>query len=62
MLSEVTRRHGGQKPWGWSQTKVTCALYPEQSLPCEQPWMTEIFVDSQAFQALRKKNKNHQVS
>lgn len=58
MQPGVTHRHGGHTPWGWSQTKVTCTLYPEQSLSFEQPWMTEIFVDSQGFQALRKKKSS----
>ena len=45
-----------QTPRGWSQTKVTCALSPEQSQPFEQPGMTGIFGDSRGFQALRKKS------
>lgn len=56
MLLGVTHRQGGADTLGLEETKVTCTLYPQQSLPFEQHWMIEIFLDSQGFQALRKKS------
>lgn len=48
----------GDRHPGVGKAEVTCIEYPEQSLPFQQPWMTESLVDSQGFQALRK---NHQL-